>query len=109
MKITGIFETREVLVNGKLLDPGPSLKVWCHSPSGFNWGYEGSGPAQLALAILLLVTNNDIAARLHQDFKREVIARLPQTDFEIRIDPKHWLLQRFNVLSLRRPPEVRRA
>ena len=23
-----------------------------HSPSGFNWGYGGSGPAQLALAIL---------------------------------------------------------
>src|SRR3990170_8477957 len=75
MKITGSFETREVWVNGKPLDPGPSLRVWCHSPSGFNWGYEGSGPAQLALAILLLVTNNDIAARLHQDFKREVIAR----------------------------------
>jgi len=23
-----------------------------HSPTGFNWGYSGSGPAQLALAIL---------------------------------------------------------
>ena len=32
MKITGNFETREVLVDGKPLDPGPSLKVWCHSP-----------------------------------------------------------------------------
>ena len=109
MKITGNFETREVLVNGKLLDPGPSLKIWNHSPDGFNWGYEGSGPAQLALAILLLVTDKEIAVRCHQEFKRQVIARLPQADFEIRIDVKHWLLQRFNVLSLRRPPEVRRA
>ena len=109
MKITGNFETREVLVDGKPLDPGPSLKVWCHSPSGFNWGYEGSGPAQLALAILLLVTDESTSSRLHQSFKQEVIARLPQADFEIRIDVKHWLLQRFNVLSLRRPQEVRRA
>src|SRR5262245_12952424 len=23
-----------------------------HSPTGFSWGYDGSGPAQLALAIL---------------------------------------------------------
>ena len=109
MKITGSFETREVWVNGKPLDPGPSLRVWCHSPSGFNWGYEGSGPAQLALAILLLATDKETAVRCHQEFKCQVIARLPQANFEIRIDPKHWLLQRFNVLSLRRPPEVRRA
>ena len=109
MKITGSFETREVWVNGKPLDPGPSLKVWCHSPSGFNWGYVRSRPAQLAQATPLRGANKDRAARLHQDFKREVIARLPQTDFEIRIDPKHWLLQRFNVLSLRRPQEVRRG
>jgi len=103
MKITGNFETREVRVDGKPLEPGPSLGIWNHSPTGFSWGYEGSGPAQLALAILLLVTNEPTAVRLHQDFKREVIARLPQADFEIRIDPKHWLLQRFNVLSLRQP------
>jgi Family of unknown function (DUF6166) len=30
-----------------------SLKLWNHSPSGFNWGYGGSGPAQTALALLL--------------------------------------------------------
>ena len=102
MKITGNFETREVLVNGKLLDPGPSLKIWNHSPDGFNWGYEGSGPAQLALAVLLLVTDESTANRLHQSFKQEVIARLPQADFEIRIDVRHWLFTRFNVLALGR-------
>ena len=29
-----------------------SLKVVDHSPDGFQWGYLGSGPAQLAAAIL---------------------------------------------------------
>src|SRR3990170_1610297 len=109
MKITGNFETREVRVDGKPLDPGPSLRVWCHSPSGFNWGYEGSGPAQLALAILMLATDKETAVRCHQEFKRQVISRLPQSDFEIDIDVKHWLLQRFNILSPRRPQEVRRV
>lgn len=28
------------------------LHLFPHSPSGFAWGYGGSGPAQLALAIL---------------------------------------------------------
>lgn len=28
------------------------LGVRNHSPTGFSWGYNGSGPAQLALAIL---------------------------------------------------------
>ena len=35
------------------LDPRPSQKFHNHSPTGFNWGYGGSGPAQLAIGILL--------------------------------------------------------
>jgi hypothetical protein len=30
------------------------LDLFNHSPTGFEWGYGGSGPAQLALAILAL-------------------------------------------------------
>lgn len=30
----------------------PRLDLWPHSPTGLNWGYAGSGPAQTALAIL---------------------------------------------------------
>jgi len=39
-----------VTVDGRPLDP--RNKVRNHSPDGFEWGYAGSGPAQLALAIL---------------------------------------------------------
>lgn len=28
------------------------LELWNHSPTGFEWSYLGSGPAQLGLAIL---------------------------------------------------------
>jgi hypothetical protein len=51
----------------------------CHSPDGFAWGYEGSGPAQLAFALALSVTGSpEVAARHYQRFKRDYVARLPQ-------------------------------
>jgi hypothetical protein len=85
MKVKGIWSTREVFVDGKKLSPKKSQKVWNHSPDCFNWGYGGSGPAQLALALLLLKYPKDEAVRLHQEFKFKVIAALPQEDFEIEI------------------------
>lgn len=49
-----------------------------HSPTGFEWGYCGSGPAQLALAILADHLKDDGRAfNLHQRFKWSVIAELP--------------------------------
>lgn len=50
-----------------------------HSPDGFSWGYEGSGPAQLALSLLShFLEDDEKALQIYQDFKREVIARFPQ-------------------------------
>lgn len=51
------------------------LDLFNHSPTGFSWGYEGSGPAQLALAILADVVGPSYAVDLHQAFKRDVVAR----------------------------------
>jgi len=75
------FETNpdggvNLYVNDVFISPKRSQKVWNHSPDGFNIGYHGSGPAQTALAILMCFTidNNDLAVRLHQDFKREFVA-----------------------------------
>jgi hypothetical protein len=48
-----------------------------HSPTGFSWGYEGSGPAQLSLAVLADALRDDELAQTHyQNFKRNVISRL---------------------------------
>ncbi len=64
-----------VTKNDDLLMPGPSQKLWNHSPTGFSWGYGGSGPAQLALAILLDVTGDEgLAARNYQYFKWKYVA-----------------------------------
>ena len=71
-----------VTVNGQPLNP--RLDLWNHSPTGFECGYSGSGPAQLALALLADHLNDDeLAVALHQSFKREAVAGL---------SPKGWRL-----------------
>jgi hypothetical protein len=50
-----------------------------HSPTGFQWAYGGSGPAQLSLALLCdHLGDSEHALSLYQDFKWKVIAALPQ-------------------------------
>lgn len=54
------------------------LDLFAHSPSGFEWGFAGSGPAQLALAILMDVFDDRATAtEWHQRFKFDRIATLP--------------------------------
>lgn len=66
-----------VLKNGQPLSPEPSQKLYNHSPDGFNWGYGGSGPAQLSLALLLDVSGDkDTALAYYQKFKWQKIAKL---------------------------------
>ena len=54
------------------------LDVMKHSPSGFAWGYPGSGPAQLALAILCDAIGAERARPLYQQFKAQKIATLKE-------------------------------
>ena len=62
-----------VTVNGQPLDPRTDL---CnHSPTGFEWAYGGSGPAQLSLALLADALGDDELAQDHyQKFKRKIVA-----------------------------------
>ena len=72
-----------VTVDGRRLNP--RLDLWNHSPTGFEWGYCGSGPAQLALAILADHCKDDERAlNFHQRFKWAVIAELPGRGWTIR-------------------------
>ena len=50
-----------------------------HSPTGFEWGYGGSGPADLALNILTAIIGQQEAEQggLYQKFKDDFIAAMP--------------------------------
>ena len=79
---------------GNPLDPVPSLALRNHSPTGFAWGYGGSGPAQLALALLLHITDKEMALEHYQSFKWEVAEGL-DLNFRLRIaDVAAWLAAR---------------
>ena len=66
-----------VSVNGHPLNP--RLDLWNHSPTGFEWGYCGSGPAQLALALLAdHLADDRQALDIYQRFKWAVVVELPK-------------------------------
>lgn len=94
---------------GRLGDGTPVCNVprviTYHSPDGFEWGYEGSGPADLALNIchILLPAREDFepidgvavsrdALRIYQDFKRKFIAPMPEGGGTVTIAAmRHWI------------------
>lgn len=88
-----------------------------HSPDGFEWGYGGSGPADLALAILadyfeepadlVLAAARSMwaprskAVALHQDFKAYVVAHLAGPAWKIPVEQiEAWLKLTPNVEAL---------
>ena len=63
--------------NGERKPLNPRRALRNYSPTGFEWGYGGSGPAQLALAILAEHLGDDHAAlNLYQAFKWACIAQI---------------------------------
>lgn len=68
-----------------------------HSPTGFAWGYAGSGPAQLALAMCCQLVDDETALRVYQVVKARLMATLPQ-------DAKEWSISGVALLA-----EIERA
>lgn len=86
VELKGELDSQRVWLFGKELFPDASLKIRNHSPAGFSWGYGGSGPAQLALAICIELFGPERAQEIYQEFKFKYIATLPQQDFEVDLN-----------------------
>lgn len=84
-------EVKVLTDEGMEYDLDPRFDLANHSPDGFEWGYCGSGPSQLALAILCDYLQDDKAALAkYQSFKNLVISNCKNP--EMRIDG--FLIQR---------------
>lgn len=87
-----------------------------HSPTGFEIGYGGSGPADFALNVMVLFTNHfneprdvqlwdkhkisHLAWSLHQEFKRDFVATLPRDGGTIKGDDiRKWIHDRLSTGS----------
>ncbi len=65
----------QVTVNGEPL--GPRLDLRTYSDQGFEWGYDGGGPRQLALAIIAdHFTDAQTALLHHEKFLLNFVAAL---------------------------------
>ncbi len=63
-----------------------------HSPTGIEWGYGGSGPADLARSVLLALVDERAANALYHRFKHEVVAAVPQAGGVLRAtDVRAWV------------------
>lgn len=107
------IEDKSPQKNGVILARDEDGSVWTnvpwtvihHSPSGFSWGYAGSGPADLALNICEMILShegfegertNDLhkgdcflaAWLMHQAFKNKHVVGIPQ---EGGILPYEWI------------------
>jgi len=81
--IVGKYLENKVYIDGSPLSTERSRQLKNHAPDGgVSWSYQGSGPSQFALALLLHfgATDNE-AVTWYQELKREVIANIPQEDF----------------------------
>lgn len=87
-----------------------------HSPCGYEWGYSGSGPADLALNILarFLPVGADgqhpercwsgIVSRgaweMHQEFEQDIVSRLPRPGGDISANfIRIWIAGRLPALK----------
>ena len=80
--------------DGDEIRPRKSQALRNHSPDGFETGYGGSGPSQLALAILLDHMGEaraDDAEGVYQTFKWERIAGANLTPGEFYCIPSTWI------------------
>jgi hypothetical protein len=63
---------------GKVRPLLPRLDIRDHSPTGFEWGYGGSGPAQLALALVADCCGRAAATPpIYQRVKLMIVSALP--------------------------------
>jgi len=61
--------------NGRVKKLPLHLNEVNHSPTGFEWGYGDSGPAQLAYAILRMYGGKGFAQVHYQQFKWDIVAK----------------------------------
>lgn len=70
---------------------------------GFEWGYGGSGPAQLALAILTDSIGEADAITCYQKFKFEVVCRFEADQWAISRDE---VISWFRAFRARSGPDI---
>lgn len=103
IKYTGIRVDNVCTVLVQLIEEGkvenesyPLTHILRHSPDGFQWGYGGSGPSDLALSIMTdyfsrqgVVTSLTEADGCYQAFKWDFISKIAEDGWSITDEQIH--------------------
>jgi hypothetical protein len=76
----------KVWLDGKFLNLQSSLKHANHSPTGFEWGYGGSGPTQLAFEICRQLYGLEIAGKAKAGFRHRFLEAIAEDNFDLELD-----------------------
>lgn len=83
--VEGNWETRQVWIDNVKIYPNAAVKELKSPFGGLSWGYKGSAPENLSMAILLHVLGKDNAKYAHKEFYDKVVSRIEKSDFMIEI------------------------
>lgn len=92
-----VEETVDGMVKRKKL-----LHVGSHSPTGLEWGYAGSGPADLANSILsdALDRRKGVSPRMYQKFKFDIVSGLDRAGFRLSAETvQDWIKSRWSNME----------
>ena len=79
-----------------------------HSPTGYNFGYGGSGPADFALNVMLMFcAEREGAHFLYQTFKSEFVATREAANTERLVIPKSDIIGFIERNNIRVNPKMR--
>lgn len=79
--------------------------VYRHSSDGFQWGYGGSGPADLALSILADCYDEQTAHLHYQQFKWDFIEKASRELSILEEDIRKWMQERWRSGSWKVKPD----
>jgi len=76
-----VFKGHKALLGSKFVTYGelellPRFDLYPQSDSGFDWGYSGSSPKQLAFSILYQLSNQEFAEQNVIEFTNDVVSKL---------------------------------
>jgi hypothetical protein len=92
--IKGFWEDIKCSRNKDGIETNVPWRIKKHSPTGMEWGYGGSGPADFALNILSIFIGQKEAEKnqMYQDFKWRFVSGLPEAGGTIkRLDILQWI------------------
>lgn len=96
IELVGYAVSRAVYLAGFFLSPRYSQKIKNHSEDGFNWGYNGASPNQLALAILVEYFTPKKALEIYKSFTQAFIQNIKYNNFHVKIKLKYYIERLIN-------------